>query len=101
MTYCKRDVELTAAVYDRLLFELRDFADSVELEQRVQEITQKQVRNGWKLNVGQAIYLVATLKEKLYDLEDAVHRVFRPLPTFVKEVRPKVKKGWNYLCRRS
>jgi len=93
VTYCKRDVELTAAVYDRLLFELRDFdTDSVELEQRVQEITQKQVRNGWKLNVGQAIYLVATLKEKLYDLEDAVHRVFRPLPTFVKEVRPKVKK---------
>tara|TARA_R110001592_G_scaffold66138_1_gene202909 strand:- start:915 stop:2561 length:1647 start_codon:yes stop_codon:yes gene_type:complete len=93
VTYCKRDVELTAAVYDRLLFELRDFGtDSVELEQRVQEITQKQVRNGWKLNVGQAIYLVATLKEKLYDLEDAVHRVFRPLPTFVKEVRPKVKK---------
>ena len=93
VTYCKRDVELTAAVYDRLLFELRDFGtDSVELEQRVQEITQKQVRNGWKLNVGQAIYLVATLKEKLYDLEDAVHRVFKPLPTFVKEVRPKVKK---------
>ena len=93
VTYCKRDVELTAAVYDRLLFELRDFGtDSVELEHRVQEITQKQVRNGWKLNVGQAIYLVATLKEKLYDLEDAVHRVFRPLPTFVKEVRPKVKK---------
>jgi|TARA_R110000737_G_scaffold271354_1_gene278416 DNA polymerase-1 len=93
VTYCKRDVELTAAVYTRLLFELRDFGgDSVELEQRVQEITQKQVRNGWKLNVGQAIYLVATLKEKLYDLEDAVHRVFRPLPTFVKEVRPKVKK---------
>ena len=93
VTYCKRDVELTAAVYDRLLFELRDFGtDSVELEQRAQEITQKQVRNGWKLNVGQAIYLVATLKEKLYDLEDAVHRVFRPLPTFVKEVRPKVKK---------
>ena len=93
VTYCKRDVELTAAVYDRLLFELRDFGtDSVELEQRVQEITQKQVRNGWKLNVGQAIYLVATLKEKIHDLEDAVHRVFRPLPTFVKEVRPKVKK---------
>ena len=93
VTYCKRDVELTAAVYDRLLFELRDFGtDSVELEQRVQEITQKQVRNGWKLNVGQAIYLVATLKEKLYDLEDAVHSVFKPLPTFVKEVRPKVKK---------
>ena len=93
VTYCKRDVELTAAVYTRLLFELRDFGgDSVELEQRVQEITQKQVRNGWKLNVGQAIYLVATLKEKLYDLEDAVHSVFKPLPTFVKEVRPKVKK---------
>ena len=93
VTYCKRDVELTSAVYDRLLFELRDFGtDSVALEQRVQEITQKQVRNGWQLNVGQALYLVATLKEKLFDLEDAVQRVFKPLPTFVKEVRPKVKK---------
>ena len=91
--YCRRDVEVTAALYKKLEWDLRHFSDqSVELEHDVQEITQQQVRNGWLLDNRRAIELVATLREKLYDLEDAVQEAFRPLPTFVKEIQPKVKK---------
>ncbi len=91
--YCRRDVEVTAALYKKLEWDLRHFSDqSVELEHDVQDITQQQVRNGWLLDTRRAIELVATLREKLYDLEDAVQEAFRPLPTFVKEIQPKVKK---------
>lgn len=91
--YCKRDVEVTAELYKKLEWDLRNFSnESVKLEHRVQDITQKQVRNGWLLDSRRAAELVATLREKLNNLEDSVQRAFRPLPTFVKEIKPKVKK---------
>ena len=91
--YCKRDVEVTAALYNKLEWDLRNFSnESVKLEHRVQDITQQQVRNGWLLDSRRATELVSTLREKLNDLEDAVQDTFRPLPTFVKEIQPKVKK---------
>lgn len=91
--YCKRDVEVTAELYKKLEWDLRNFSnESVKLEHRVQDITQQQVRNGWLLDSRKAAELVATLREKLNNLEDSVQRTFRPLPTFVKEIKPKVKK---------
>jgi DNA polymerase-1 len=91
--YCKRDVEVTAELYKKLEWDLRNFSDeSVNLEHRVQDITQQQVRNGWLLDSRKAAELVATLREKLNNLEDSVQRTFRPLPTFVKEIKPKLKK---------
>lgn len=91
--YCKRDVEVTAELYKKLEWDLRNFSnESVKLEHRVQDITQQQVRNGWLLDSRRAAELVATLREKLNNLEDSVQRTFRPLPTFVKEIKPKVKK---------
>tara|TARA_E500000318_G_scaffold107286_1_gene116375 strand:- start:754 stop:2400 length:1647 start_codon:yes stop_codon:yes gene_type:complete len=91
--YCKRDVELTAALYTKLEWELRNFSnESINLEHDVQDITQQQVRNGWLVDIRKAIGLVATLREKLNELEDSVQNTFRPLPTFIKEIKPKVKK---------
>ena len=40
--------------------------------------------------------LLAELKEKKFDLEDKVHEKFKPLPTFIKEITPKVKKDGSY-----
>jgi DNA polymerase-1 len=51
-----------------------------------------QIQNGWLLDERKATDLVAELKEKQNDLEEAVHEKFRPLPTFVKEIVPKYKK---------
>ena len=93
VVYCKQDVDVNEQVYERLLYELADFgSESLLLEHKVQHIIQKQIRNGWLLDEPKAHDLVAELKEKQYDLEENVQKVFIPLPTFIKEVTPKVKK---------
>ena len=95
--YCKQDVRVNEQVYQRLLCELDSFGnESILLEHQVQTIIQKQVRNGWLLDQPKARDLVAGLKEESFRLEEEVQRVFIPLPTFVKEVRPKVKKDGNF-----
>ena len=95
--YCKQDVQVNKLVYQRLLRDLSGFgADSVLLETQVQGIISKQIESGWLLDQESAFVLLAELKEKKYDLEDKVHETFKPLPTFIKEVTPKVKKDGTY-----
>ena len=93
VVYCKQDVSINEQVYQRLLSELDSFGgESVVLEHSVQRIVQEQVRNGWLLDQPKARDLVAELKEKSYDLEEIVQQVFLPLPTYIKEIIPKLKK---------
>ena len=95
--YCQQDVRVNELVYQRLLRDLRDFGtESVMLEGHVQRIISKQIENGWLLNQRAAFNLLGELKEKKFDLEDKVHEKFKPLPTFVKEITPKVKKDGTY-----
>ena len=95
--YCKQDVRVNELVYQRLLRDLRDFGtESVMLEGHVQRIISKQIENGWLLNQRAAFNLLGELKEKKFDLEDKVHEKFKPLPTFIKEITPKVKKDGTY-----
>lgn len=91
--YCKQDVRVTECLYKRLLQELAPFGnDSVDLEHQVQVGISQQINNGWLLDQRKAFDLVAELTEKKNDLEADVHARFRPLPTFVKEIHPKLKK---------
>ena len=91
--YCKQDVRVNEQVYQRLIHELDSFGtECVTLEHSVQNIIQKQVRNGWLLDQPKARDLVAELKEKAYEIEENVLQVFLPLPTFIKEIVPKIKK---------
>ena len=93
VVYCKQDVSINEQVYQRLLSELDSFrSESLVLEHSVQRIVQEQVRNGWLLDQPKARDLVAELKEKSYDLEEIVQQVFLPLPTYIKEIIPKLKK---------
>jgi DNA polymerase I-like protein with 3'-5' exonuclease and polymerase domains len=93
LEYCIQDVRVNALVYQRLLSELRGFeSESIDLEHQVQSIVTQQIKQGWLLDQEKAYHLLATLKEKKNDLEDEVHQVFKPLPTFVKEITPKFKK---------
>jgi DNA polymerase-1 len=93
LEYCIQDVRVNALVYQRLLSELRGFeSESIDLEHQVQSIVTQQIKQGWLLDQEKAYHLLATLKEKKNDLEDEVHQVFKPLPTFVKEITPKIKK---------
>ena len=91
--YCKQDVSVTQRLYEKLSGLLSEFGDnSIALEHSVQRAITKQIQNGWLLDERKATDLVAELKEKQYELEEAVHEKFRPLPTFVKEITPKYKK---------
>jgi len=91
--YCEQDVNVNEQVYRRVLSELDSFGDqSILLEHSTQTIIQKQIRNGWLLDQPKARDLVAQLKEKSYDLEEIVQQVFLPLPTYIKEIVPKLKK---------
>jgi len=95
--YCKQDVRVNELVYQRLLRDLRDFGtESLVLEGQVQGIISKQSKNGWLVDQGKAFVLLAELKERKMDLEDKVHEKFKPLPTFIKEITPKVKKDGSY-----
>ena len=97
LDYCKQDVSVNVLVYQRLLLQLADFgAESISLEHQVQNIILQQVKAGWLLDQEKAFLLLAELKEKKYDLEDEVHKTFKPLPTFVKEITPKIKKDGTY-----
>ena len=91
--YCEQDIAVTSRVLQRLQTELAGFSEeSIKLEHAVQRIVQQQVRNGWLVDDKHANLLLAELKEKLYALEETVHKTFLPLPTHVKTVVPKIKK---------
>ena len=91
--YGKQDVSVNELVYKGLLSELSGFgSESIDLEHRVQAVISQQIKRGWTLDQEKSFVLLAELKEKKYDLEDEVHEVFKPLPTFVKQVCPKIKK---------
>ena len=91
--YCEQDVAVTVRVLECLQDELVGFSEeSVKLEHDVQRIIQQQVKNGWLIDAKHTNDLLALLKEKKYELEETVQRTFLPLPVFVKEVTPKVKK---------
>ena len=91
--YCEQDVAVTVRVLECLQDELVGFSEeSVKLEHDVQTIIQQQIKNGWLIDPKHTNDLLALLKEKKYELEETVQRTFLPLPVFVKEVTPKVKK---------
>jgi DNA polymerase I-like protein with 3'-5' exonuclease and polymerase domains len=91
--YCKQDVLVNVKVYDALQGVLSGFgSESISLEHRVQSIITNQTENGWLLDQEKAFVLLAELKERKFDLEDKVQQTFKPLPTFIKTIKPKFKK---------
>jgi DNA polymerase-1 len=95
--YCQQDVRVNELVYKKLVVSLAGFRDeSLDLEHQVQDIIAQQIKNGWLLDQRKAFVLLAELREKKFDLEDKVHEKFKPLPTFIKQVSPKVKKDGTY-----
>ena len=91
--YCEQDVRVNVKVYNALRSVISNFgSESIDLEHKVQSVISEQIRNGWLLDQEGAFVLLAKLKERKFDLEEAVHDTFKPLPTFVREVTPKFKK---------
>ena len=94
--YCQQDCRVTERLYEVLVDKLTPFGDeSIDLEHNVQNSIVKQIDNGWTLDQRRAFDLLAELQEKQNELEDMVRKVFIPLPTFLKVVKPKYKKDGN------
>lgn len=92
LKYCEQDVAVNVAVFDMLNRELRGFSDyCVDLEMEVAAIIAQQQRNGWYFDIKKAMHLVNELNEKVVELEDGVHKTFRPLAKVVKEIQPRKK----------
>ena len=78
--YCIRDVELTEAVYKRLMVELDGFSqDSIDLEHEVQWVIQEQERNGWLLDDRLCHVLCAKFKERMNEIESNLQALFPPV----------------------
>ena len=94
--YCQQDCRVTERLYEVLVDKLAPFgSESIDLEHNVQNSIVKQIDNGWTLDQRRAFNLLAELQEKQNELEDMVRKVFIPLPTFLKVVKPKYKKDGN------
>ena len=79
VTYCERDVLLNKRVYDALSKEKHGFSrESIELEQSIAGILNKQREKGFLLDVKFASLLLATLKDKLDATVAEVHKEFKP-----------------------
>ena len=78
--YCIRDVELTEAVYKRLMVELGGFSqESIDLEHEVQWVIQEQERNGWLLDQRLCHVLCAKFKERMNEIESDLQALFPPI----------------------
>ncbi len=91
--YCKQDVRVTVDVFWKLVELLKNFTwQSIQCEMLVAQLIQRQMDHGFVFDLPNAERFHAELVERRIELEDEVHRTFMPLPEFVREVQPKVKK---------
>ena len=93
LKYCIKDVQLNKRVYEELRKNMVGFKkDSVELEFKVAEILKDQENAGFKFNMEKAILLLSKLRGRMKEVEDEVHKVFKPRWVDEKLVTPKLKK---------
>ena len=93
LSYCQRDVVLNEKTYQHLLEEGEDFdEESLNLEHAVTSVLKEQEDTGFLFNEKEALLLVATLKERMFEVEKEVQKVFKPKMVDVKLVTPKLKK---------
>jgi DNA polymerase I-like protein with 3'-5' exonuclease and polymerase domains len=66
-------------LYKKLDKELQEFGDSVELEHKIAFIMKRQEDNGFKLNLPEAISLLAQLKDRMSFITDSMQTIFPPV----------------------
>jgi DNA polymerase-1 len=90
LTYCVRDVELTAKVYKALVPTLKGFsARSIKLEHQIRAVIDKQEQNGFTLDVKEAMILVARLSDESSKINNELQVVFKP----ITQIRISEKTG--------
>ena len=94
MDYCVRDVQLNTQVYHRLIQqESKGFSkESARLEQGCSLILKEQEQNGFQFDQPKAEKLLSNFYKRMSEVEEEVHKVFKPRWVDIKEVVPKLKK---------
>ena len=91
--YCDQDVDVNVDVFWKLVGLLKNFSwQSIQCEMLTARVIQRQMDHGFVFDLPKAERFHAELVERRIELEDEVHRTFLPLPEFIREVQPKVKK---------
>jgi DNA polymerase-1 len=79
LEYCKRDVDLTHKVAQKLEEESKGFSDSCyNLERNIRIILDKQQRNGFAFDLKEAQILLAQLEDEQHQLESDAEKEFEP-----------------------
>ena len=93
MNYCIKDLQLNKMLFNTLREEAKGFSkESILLEHQVAEILQQQQLKGFKFDMEKAVMLLSKLQERMKEVEDEVHKVFKPRWVDEKLVTPKLKK---------
>jgi len=93
LEYCIKDVQLNKKVYETLKKYSEGFSqESIDLETSVATILHEQERNGFKFDMEKGVLLLSKLQERMKEVEDEVHKVFKPRWVDEKMVTPKLKK---------
>jgi len=79
--YCTRDVEVLEATHKRLVKEMHNFGDSIQLEHEVAMHIQRQEQNGFKLDIPKATKLLAFFQARMIEIETELQKVFPPIIT--------------------
>ena len=80
--YCARDVSVLCNLYHRLMRDVdaKGFSvDSIALEHSVASILAQQERNGFKLDIPYATMLLASLKRRQAEIDDAMQERWPPV----------------------
>jgi len=96
ITYCLRDVDITAKVY-RILRQKGLSRDAIELEYQTKKQCTLQEKNGWLFDERGAIEILQQINEDLRKAEEEVHNNFPPLPVWQSKtpVKNKFKKDFT------
>jgi DNA polymerase-1 len=90
LEYCKRDVDLTHKVAQKLEEESKGFSDACyNLERNIRIILDKQQRNGFAFDLKQAQLLLAQLEDEQHQLESYAEKEFEPT---IIELKTKTKE---------
>jgi DNA polymerase-1 len=97
LEYCIRDVEVTEKLYNHLLTgEGKGFSElSIRLEHKVRELIDIQERNGFYLDQNLANQLFSVTKNRMGEIADQIHRVFKPKSRPFNKAKPSVSPKYK------